>query len=262
MRGYGKTPGVAALEETSALRPAALEQQAQQRIGQLNTGIESSAASHPGTVSLQPAIDAIDQEIAKATSQNNGQAIEQLGRVRDALTKGAITGNPLAVDQSASNALNMKRGLRNQFIKNWNPELMEGTRAVAAHASGAIDNSLDQALGPEFQSANQKISSLIPVAERSESLEREPSIAQKVGYRLTRPTGALIGSVAGSAEGYREHGLPGAIGGGLLGLVLPEALGSAPAQMAAARVMHNPGALIRLLQGSGLQFNRPSQENP
>jgi len=261
MRGYGKTPGVAALEETSGLAPATIEKQAQQKIGGLTSGIESSAAAHPGTVSLQPAIDTIDQEIAKATSQNNGQAIEQLGRVKDALTKGAVTGNPLAVDQSASNALNMKRGLRSQFVKNWNPELMSGTRAVAAKASGAIDNSLDTALGPDFQSANQKISSLIPVAERSESLERDPSIAQKVGNRVAAHTGALIGSAAGGAEGYREHGAPGAVIGSLAGLTIPELLAHPATQMAAARVMNNPGVLIRLLQGAGLQFNRPSQEN-
>ena len=262
MRGYGKTPGLAALEETSGLAPSTIEQQAQQKIGQLTDGIESGAAAHQGTVSLQPAIDTIDQEISKATAQNNAQAIEQLGRVKDALTKSVVPGaGTLPVDQTAEGALNLKRGLRNQFIKNWNPELMDGTRAVAAHASGAIDNSLDSALGPDFQSANQRVSSLIPVAESSESLTRDPGLAQRVGNRIARPTGALIGSAMGAGEGYREKGLPGAAIGGLTGLVLPEVLSSPGVRMALARTMYNPGALIKLLSGAGLQLDRPSQEN-
>ncbi len=260
MRGYGKTPGVAALEETSALRPAAIEQQAQKKLGNLTQTIESTAASHPTPVSVQPAIDLIDDEITKATAENNGQAIEQLGRVRDALTKNVSTGAPLPVDQPATGALNLKRGIRKQFVKNWNPELMEGTRAVAARAGGAIDSQLDSALGPDFESANQRISSLVPVAERSESLGRDPGIAQRVGNRVAAHTGALIGSAALGTEGYRRGGIPGAIGGAISGAVLPEILASPAAQMTAARIAYKPGALLRLLSGAGLQLDRGSNQ--
>lgn len=261
MRGYGKTPGVAALEETSGLRPATIERQAQAKIGQLTSGIENAAASHTGTVSLQPAIDTIDQEIAKATAQNNAGAIEQLQRVRDSLTKNVTNGLPLSPNQPATTALNLKRGVRTQFVKNWNPELMSGTRAVAAHAGGAIDSELDNALGPEFASANQRISSLVPVAERAESLGRDPSIAQKVGNRIAAHTGALAGSVVGGAEGYREHGLPGLALGSVIGLTAPEILAASPTRMAAARAMYSPATLLRLLTGAGLQLNRPSGED-
>lgn len=261
MRGYGKTPGLAALTETSGLAPETIENQAQQKLRTLTSGINSQAAAHSGDVSIQPAIDSLDQQIAKATAENNGQAIEQLNRVKDALTKSVSTGQPLPVNQPATGAMNLKRGLRTQFIKNWDPSFLQGTRAAAARASGSIDSSLDTALGPQFQSANQRISSLIPVAERSESLGRDPSIAQKVGGRLAAHTGALAGSAIGGAEGYRTKGIPGALVGGLTGLVAPEVLASPAVRMAAARVLHNPTQLISLLRGMGLQFDRPSQEN-
>ena len=262
MRGYGKTPGLAALQETTGLAPQTIENQANTVTRGLTAKIQRMASGYQGNVSLQPALDLIDNEISKAAAENNGQAIQQLGNVRDALSKNVTTGQPIPVNQPATGALNLKRGLRTQFVKNWNPELMEGTRAVAARGAGAIDNQLDNALGPDFQSANQRISSLIPVADRSESLGRNPGILQNVGQRIARPTGALIGSVAGGAEGYRNRGIPGLIGGGLLGLVLPEALSSPSVQMAAARTLHNPTLLLNLLKGAGMQFDRPSQENP
>ena len=262
MRGYGKTPGLAALEETRGLAPETIERTAQEKMNELTRGVESAAAAHPSPVSVQPAIDVIDDEIAKASAQNNAGAIEQLGRVRDALTKNATAGTPLPVDQPATGALNLKRGLRNQFVKNWNPELMSGTRAVAAHAAGAIDSQLDNALGPEFESANQRISSLAPVAERSESLARDPGIAQRVGNRVAAHTGALIGSVAGGAEGYRRGGVPGAVGGATVGLVLPEILASPQTGMFVARRMYRPSLLLNLLKGSGLQFDRNSDQEP
>ena len=248
-------------------RPAAIEQQAQQKLGQLTNDIESSAAAKSGLapqqplqpsppapqtpVSLHPALGVIDNEIAKATRENNGQAVEQLGRVRDAITKNITTGAPIPSEQTPTGALNLKRGLRSQFVKNWNPELMSGTRSVAARASGAIDSELDNALGSDFESANQRISSLVPVAERSESLGRDPGIAQRIGNRVAAHTGALIGSAALGTEGYRRGGIPGAIGGAISGAVLPEILASPSSQMAAARIAYKPGALLRSVEWCG-----------
>lgn len=275
MRGYGKTPGVAALEETTGLMPATVERSAQQKLGQLTQQVNDAADTQssfapqprpaaplqPSTpVSLHPALNVIDAEIAKATAQNNAAAIEQLGRVRSALTDTAGTGAPIATDQTPRGALDLKRGLRSQFVRNWNPELMQGTKAVAARASGAIDSGLDSALGPQFADANQRVSSLIPVAERSESLERDPSLAQKIGNRMAAHTGALAASVGLGYGGYQRGGIKGALGGALTGLVLPEILESPGVKMLAARTAFSPGALVRLLNGSGLQFDRPSDQ--
>jgi len=261
MRGYGKTPGVAALEETSGLLPGTIEKQANAVNTGLTSKIQNMAAAHQGSVSLQPAIDVIDNEISKATAQNNAQAVQQLNNVRDALTKNITTGQPIPVDQTATGALDLKRGLRNQFIKNWNPEISKGPAGFAAQrGSGAIDQGLDTALGPDFQSANQRVSSLIPVAERSESLERDPSLAQKAAQRMAAHTGALIGSAALGTAGYQKAGIPGAVGGVISGAALPELLASPEIQMFAARALHNPSLLLNLLRGSGLQLDRSNQQ--
>jgi hypothetical protein len=255
MRGYGKTPGEAVLNEVRGIRPGVILKNASDKTGQLTSEIEGMAASHPGTVSLRPARSRIADAVSKATRENNAGGVEQLGKVGDAINTNASTGLPLAADQTASGALNLKRGLRNQFVKNWNPELMHGTRAVAADASHAIDSELDHSLGPEFSSKNQRLSSLIPVAERAESLERAPEFGQRVLGRFGAHTGALTGAAIGGAEGYREGGLPRAIGMGVTGALLPEMIASPMTQMSAARIINNPNT-FRGLSGSVLQLLR------
>lgn len=263
--GEGEIPG-APQSEAGVLRTR--DPNVANSVSQPGTTPYRLPALQPQTpVSLHPAIGVIDEEIARATAQNNGAAIEQLGRVRDALTKSITTGEDIPAAQTPRGALDLKRGMRNQFVKNWNPELMQGTKAVAARASGAIDTGLDSALGPEFADANQRISSLVPVAERSESLERDPSLIQKAGNRIAVHTGALAGSGLGALAGYNrggagKGGAKGAIGGALAGFVLPEILSSPELRMLEARGAFAPGVLLRLLGGSALQFDRPSDQQP
>lgn len=263
MRGYGKTPGAAVLEEINGVRPSTIFENATGKTNALRNEIDSMAANSPARISTLPAIGEIDNAIAKASAENNAAGVKQLQQVRDALTTDINSGLPLATNQSATKALNLKRGLRNQFITNWNPETMSGTRAVAARASHALDTGLDQSLGPGFASANQRISSLIPVAERAESLERGAGTGQRVANRMLAHTGALTGAAAGSAFGYEHGGLKGGIVGGLAGLVAPELIASPTSQMLAARAINSP-ALPRLLLGTGSQLDRKKSnpENP
>lgn len=251
MRGYGKTPGIAALEDTSGILPSTVERSAQSKIGDLTSDVEGMARSHPGTVSMRPAIATIDSKIADAAAENNGEAVKQLQKVRSAITEKFDTGVPLPLDQPASDALNLKRGVRTQFVKNWNPETMEGTRAAAAGAGHEIDNVLDHALGKDFETKNQRISSLIPVAERAESIQRGAPLTQRIAGRVAAHTGALTGA----GIGYHEYGLPGAIAG----LAIPEILSSPAGQMAAARAMKS-GIIPKATRGIALQLDRDKEK--
>jgi hypothetical protein len=256
MRGYGKTPGTAILEETSGIRPATIEKSAQNKLGQLTGDIERKALVHPGNISLRPALSTIDSEMAKAAAQNNEGAYRQLEKVRGSLTNKFDTGATIPADVPASDALDLKRGMRNQFITNWNPETMSGTRATAAKSSHAIDQELDKALGPQFASKNQRISSLIPVAERAESAQRGAELPERVFHRIGAHTGALAGTLGGGAYGYHQGGLPGMLKYGTAGLVLPEVLASPTTRMGIARGMYG-SMLPRTIAGVALQADRP-----
>jgi hypothetical protein len=240
LRGYGKTPGLAALEETRGIRPETIERTAQEKLGGLTSQINNQAAVHPGTVSLQPALDRIDTAIKKATSQNDAATVKQLSGVRDALTTEIGTGIAIPPDVTAERGLNLKRGLRTQFVSNWNPEVMHGTKALAAGASGDIDRVLDNALGRDFAERNQRISSLIPVAERAESEGRNAGIGQRSLHRIAAHTGASALALGGGAYGYHEGGIPGMIKYGTLGILAPEVLTSPEAEMLAARTLYSP----------------------
>src|SRR5207302_3936233 len=93
------------------------------------------------------------------------------------------------------------------------------------------DKELDRAV-PESEKLNQRISSLIPVAKRGESVDRGASLTQRMADRLKAHTGALTSSVAGGLA----FGPLGAVGG----LAVPELLASPTAQMAGAKALRSP----------------------
>lgn len=259
MRGYGKTPGVAALEETRGIRPATIERTAGSRLGELTKNIEGMAQSHKGTVSLRPALNTIDREMQRAIRENDQAGYNQLHNIREALTTEFSTGSPIPRDVPAAQALDLKRGMRKQFISNWNPEVLSGTRATAARSSGAVDKELDSALGPDFAANNQRISSLIPVAERAESEGRNAGLLQNMRHRVAAHTGALTGAIGGGLYGYQKGGPEKAVEYGLAGIALPELIASPEAGMAAARTLHSP-VTPRILKGAAVQIDRPSEE--
>lgn len=250
-RAFGKTPGSAIINETSGVRPGTIAASAQNRIGQLTPEIESMAAAHPSRVDISPAVHSVDKDIATTVERNNASGRDALFPVRSQLTKNASTGLPLAPQQSATGTLNLKRGLRDQFVKNWNPDAASLlTRDSARKASGVLDQQLDTALGPEFARTNQRISSLIPVADRAASTDLNDSILARTLHKVGRPTGALLGGAAGAAEGRREGGTPGMIAGGLTGLIAPEIITNPTTMMVGAR-MAASRSVPGLLKGTG-----------
>lgn len=266
-RGYGKTIGRAALDDTTGVRPSTILKSTTEKLKQLTPQIDGMAANYRRPVTIQPAIDSVDNGQLTAAERNNVGGYNALEPVRDQLTQNPFgnnqpfasptVGNPnalLSPMQTATSALELKRGLRDQFVKNWSPDAAStAAKDAAKQASGEIDSSLDQDLGPNFAKLNQRVSSLIPLQEAAEKLTRSAEIPQSLGAKLGKHTGALTGAAAGGA----------AFGplGAAAGFALPEMISSPTAQMALARTLNSrlPATLIPPLFTGGILTPRKVQ---
>ena len=239
MRGYGKTPGLAALEETSGVRPLSVAKSAGKRISSLNQKVEDmmQAAGNSGaTVSAQPAIDVVDQSIAKAGRRNSPLRSQYKG-IRTQLTNDLETGAPLQIQTTPMDLLERKRGI-GDLETTWTPEQKKGVRGVVPKVYGAMDKELD-AVAPGSSEVNQRISSLIPVRQRGELENLNAGLSQRALHRIAAHTGALTGAVFGAREGYERGGLPGALAGGITGVAIPELITSPAGEMMMARGLHS-----------------------
>lgn len=213
-----------------------------QRLGALGMRVDQN------TVSLQPALNEIDQRMAVAARQNDPTALKTLGRVRERLTQEIGTGNPIPMDVTPKRALDLKRGVGRIGNYHSEPEFDRSVGSKAGKAAArAIDQTLDEALGPEFASKNQRISSLIDVKNRAASAARGAGMADRVLHRVGAHTGALTGAVGGGVLGYEKGGVKGAATGALLGAILPEMIAAPTGKIAAARLMNAAPRLNRLV---------------
>lgn len=252
-RAYSKTPGKAMLEETGGLSPEAVADSARRRTGTLLPELEQKIAASRVISTIKPALDVIDAEIAKAQAQNSATKVAQLQKLRATLVEpipgfaGAIDPNTgiIMESQTPQTVLNLKRGFGDEHIGRWNPETMQGVEKTAARAYHQLDNQIDLS-APDAAGLNQRISSLIPVAQRAESISRNASLPQRVMGRVAAHSGALAGGIAG----YHYGGIP----GGLMGLVLPELISSASGQITVARALH--------LLGKGMESGAPAIDVP
>jgi hypothetical protein len=258
-RTFGKTPGEAILNETSGIRPTMVAASGQAKLGQLTPELESKVAAAPGTVSLKPARDVVDQAETTAINQNAQSLFGQLNPMNNFLRERFNTKTLIPQDVSPSDALNLKRGFSKEFLGRWNPETHGDTLSTGRKAYGAIDAELDKAV-PEAAGLNQRISSLIPVVHRAESTSREAPAAQMLMRRLAAPTGALVGSTFGAGEGYRHGGVPGAIAGGAFGLAAPSLVSTPEGWMLMGRMANKAGSLKPVV-GGALQAARTQRKD-
>ena len=255
-RAFGKTPGAAILNETKGIRPETIADSAKGAMGRLTPQLESAAAAAPGPASLLPARTVISAAASKAASQNAAGLHGQISSMGDTLTRRFDTGAAIPQDVSPSELLNLKRGFSDEHLR-WNPETHDRALSTGRQAYGALDSELDRTV-PEAAGLNQRISSLIPVAQRAESISRNAPTLQRAIGRFGAHTGALTLGGVGAAGGYKEGGVPGAIAGGLTGVLAPELIASPEGQMAAARLMNSVRSL-RPVVGAGLQADRKKE---
>lgn len=213
-----------------------------QRLGALGMRVDQN------TVSLQPALNEIDQRMAVARDQNDPVALNTLGRVRERLTQEIGTGTPIPIDVTPKRALDLKRGVGKIGNYHSEPEFDRSVGSKAGKAAArAIDQTLDEALGPEFASKNQRISSLVDVKNRAASRGRSDDIWQRFFNRVGAHTGALAGAATGGILGYQKNGWGGFAQGAALGAILPEMIAAPTGKIAAARLMNAAPRINRLV---------------
>jgi hypothetical protein len=274
---HGATPGEAILSETTGIRPATIASQAEEKLRSTEDAMQNLEQQHAGNlVPLGPARDRVDNSIAQATERNSGDALKKLNRIKTQLTTqldesgnpnmvraiGPATssgqlpmiGEPIPSAVSPSKARALKQGVGEE-VKNWaaeNPKLAEQTKA---QVYGAINEPFHAAV-PGSAELDQKMQSLIPVANYAERRALSAGPGERIAGRFAAHTGALAGGLAGTVAGYERGGGEGAVVGGLAGLAIPEMISSPTLKMAVARVANSPSALVKLAVGSGLQFDR------
>jgi len=215
--------------------------------------------SVPGSIpfaaaDLGPARQIARQAMDKAMTQNAPRLYNQIAPMQDSLLTRFDTGEPIQQFVTPRELLDLKRGFGTEHVHNWNPEIMGPAKGTGRQIYHALDQELDRTV-PESADINQRISSLIPVQQRAESISREASIPQRLAGRFAAHTGALTMAGIGGTAGYHEYGVPGAIAGGIAGLTAPELIRSPEFQMLGARVANNAEGL-RPIVAPGLVIPR------
>lgn len=207
-----------------------------------SVGARPISPTEPATnASLRPARNVLGQASSLAHSQNAETLGGQLGRMQNTIGRRFDTGESIPENITPLEMLRLKQGFSGEHLR-WNPEIHEAATAAGRNAYHAMDQELDRTV-PGAEGLNQRISSLIPAKVRGESLSRENPFLQRMGQRIGARTGALtMGGLLG-AEGYREHGGPGAALGFATGAALPELIADPTAQMAAARLLNHANTL-------------------
>jgi hypothetical protein len=270
LRGRGRMIGNAILDETNGIRPSTIAKQASGKIGELTGELNDSAhsASLPQSgpldevptlrdkmgisqrtpnaiASTRPALNVIDSELSKAGEKNSLVTADKLNAVRKQLTEAFGSGEKIGPDVTPEKVLNLKRGI-GDLVTSWTPEQKKGIQPILQRVYGALDNELDRTV-PGADKLNQRISSLIPAAQRASKTAENAGTTQRILGRIARPTGAL----AGAALGYHEYGPKGA----MIGLVAPELVTNPAVEMFGARALNSP-IIPRMLVGAGLQKNK------
>jgi hypothetical protein len=224
----------------------------------------ASSGAIPSTLpnavsSLRPARQGIMSAMGKAAEENTQGVHGQLQPMQDFLGRRFATGEEIPENVTPRDLLNLKRGFSKEFLGHWNPDIHQEVTNVGRGAYHALDTEFDKAV-PMAAEANQRISSLIPVLRAADKAERAPSLFQRTAGRLGAHTGALTLGGLGAAGGYKEGGTPGAIIGGMAGLVGPELAFSPESQMMTARTL-NAMKGLRPLTGMALQADRAKRRD-
>jgi len=249
-------------ELSGRVTPLQKPQQVTTRMGTLLRRPEMSASIPPTTeanpnASLRPARNVIAGAMGKAANEEAGTLHGQLGEMSDFLHRGRVSGEPIPENVTPRRLLDLKRGFSDEHL-NWNPNIHEEATRAGRGAYGALDRELDR-LVPSAAHTNQKISSLIEVLRNADRESRMAPTGQRILGRFGAHTGALTLGGIGAAGGYREGGVPGAIAGGVTGVLAPELIASPEGQMGLARGF-NKAQGLRPLVAPALQLNRKRDE--
>jgi hypothetical protein len=277
-RAFGANPGQAILDETSGFKPAAIANQAQNRVADLNAFRQGLAINSPATVSLWDPLKHVTDAMQEQALRNSASGVERLTPLQHQLLvqtepKGGFPigvtpryppGKAIPMNVPVSEALDMREGIGNfQADKPWTGKASSDplTGAVKG-AYGSLANNIHAAV-PDIAPLDARMHSLIPVANRASEMDLNASTLQRVAGRFAKPTGALFSAGAGAGYGYHEGGAPGAVLGGVAGLAAPEIIASPAVQMGLARGLYGGGtAASRFMTGAAANLYRKPEEEP
>lgn len=205
------------------------------------------------SASLRPARDALSEAVGKARGMEAPTLHGQVSNMSDFLHVGAVSGEPIPANITPSHLGRLQQGFSDEHLT-WNPNTHEMANAAGQKAYGAMTGELGR-VAPETVPLNRRISNLIPAQRGADSMSRGAPVIQKVMGRVGAHTGAMTLGGLGAAGGYHEGGVPGAIVGGLTGVLAPELMASPEGQMMLARSMNKAGAM-RPAVGLAAQFDR------
>jgi hypothetical protein len=166
----------------------------------------------------------------------NGQPI----RGTPQLVRGNSPDPTVANEQTPLTMLDMRRQFNKDFISNWNPFAdTKGKLGVARKAYKAFGDETDRII-PGGAARDDQIHSGIVARDAAEKASMQPTLGQRMLFRMSRPTGGLVPLMIGMKEG-------GPLGGA--------------AAMTAAEAAASPVPLMigaRSLYGAGKQMGAPS----
>lgn len=254
---YGATPAEAVLAETSGFKPGKIAASAGAKASDLTGQLQQAVSQSTAVASRQPAIDVVDNAISAAQKKNVQPVVTKLQAIRSQLTHDITTGQPFGPTATPEEILAAKRGV-GDLINSWTREEKTGVQKVLPQVYHALDSELDRTV-PGADELNQRISSLIPAKKAALIASEKPSALSRIlGRSGIGFTGAL-----GAGVGYqKDHSATGALEGGVLGMLLPELVGSRTGQMMLARGAAGPiGNKVTLpfLRGLLLQLNQPDE---
>lgn len=271
-RLYGKRPGQALLQETASFNPEEIAKEAQQRIDQLSTEIEKKALGKTADIGpaqslakafadyvsqgintpLASKLKGMYESLTEAPRNFFGQSSYPTGSSSQLITH-QIPASPgsmmpsyglrpgsspaptrISPMQDVTDALRLKREFADRFTSEAAWANLGGDKDAIGKAK-QIYKKLDEAVDiavPESADLNQRISSLIPVANRAAKTALGPGIVEGVAGTLGAKTGALAAALAAGASG-------GPIG--FITALISKEVGSLPStKIALARILNMP----------------------
>jgi hypothetical protein len=259
-RAFNSNPGRAALAETSGLMPSTIAEEAGQRLNDLTLERAAVAQANPGPVNISGARTFASEAMQEQARRNAIPQIDRMAPLAEQIrTQGEPRGGwPIGVRPprpagagippfvETPEAINLREGVGGYSAdKPWTGKASaDPLRGMVRGMYGSMSDAIHTAV-PEIEPLDARMHDLIPVAQRAGEVDLNASTLQRVAGRFARPTGALVGAVSGVAGGHMAAGLPGAIAGGLGGLVAPELLASPWVQMGVARGLNAVGEASR-----------------
>ncbi len=256
-RVAGRAAGQTLLDETTGINPGNIAKQAFDKSSAYTDTLNSNALQSNVPIDLQPARNVAQSFAKTAAKQNNASNMKEIQELEDQLATHRATGTAIPQVVSADQGLGMKRGV-DALMDSWNPN---NKRALSDSAVVAVRSAMNDELSkavPDYAALNSKISNLLPVAQRAGATDLNAGVLQRVVGKMAKPTGALVGTIAGGTGGYEKDGWRGALIGGALGAVLPEVATSPTTIMMGARAANSavPSGASQLLAGAGMQAAR------